>query len=314
MKNKKLTTEEFIKKAKIIHGDKYDYSLTNYINIHTKVTIICSKHSFFYITPGNHLSNKRGCKQCGYDSTSNKNSKDKNYFMEKSKIIHNDKYDYSLFNYTKSINKSIIICPIHGEFKQDAHNHLKGKGCMKCGGSEKLNTLEFIKLSKISHGDTYDYSKSDYINAKTKIKITCPKHGEFEQLPRKHMYEKNGCPICRESKGEVEIRKWLTENNIKFISQKKFKDCKNIKTLPFDFYLPEHNMCIEYNGEQHYKPINNWGGEEKFKLIKNRDKIKAQFCKKNKIELKIISYNQKIRDKLFYRFNNTPLSGCITIN
>jgi hypothetical protein len=103
-----------------------------------------------------------------------------------------------------------------------------------------------------------------------------------------------GCPICNESKGENEIRKYLIKNNIKFIQQYKFPNCKHIKKLPFDFYLPNMNMCVEFNGEQHYKPINAWGGIEKFKTIKLRDKIKINFCCENKIKLLIIKYDTNI--------------------
>lgn len=299
---KKITTKDFIKKSNIIHGYKYNYSLCNYKAHNVKVKLICPNHGKFEVTPNNHISNKRGCQKCGYESTSKKNSINKSEFVKKANTIHNNKYDYSLFKYKKSIDKSIIICPYHGKFEQDAHNHLAGKGCNMCAGNKKLTTETFIKKSKSSHGDIYDYSKSNYINATKKVIITCKKHGDFEQLPRKHMYEKNGCPICSESKGEKEIRIFLKNNNIQYEYQKKFSDCKYKTTLPFDFYIPKYNMCIEYNGEQHYKPINHWGGENKLKEIKERDKIKAEYCKKNNIQLKVISYNQNINKKLLNLF------------
>lgn len=94
-----------------------------------------------------------------------------------------------------------------------------------------------------------------------------------------------GCPICRESKGEIAIRRFLTKNKIEFIPQKKFKDCFYIRNLPFDFYLPNYNVCIEFNGRQHYEPVIAFGGESEFNEIKKRDLVKKEFCYNNKIKL-----------------------------
>lgn len=108
----------------------------------------------------------------------------------------------------------------------------------------------------------------------------------------------NGCPKCRESKGEKIIRGYLIENNFNFISQHKFPDCKDIKTLPFDFYLPEHNICIEFDGRQHYEVIDRWGGVEGLKDQQKKDKIKNKYCENNKIKLFRISYKESIYNKL----------------
>jgi very-short-patch-repair endonuclease len=125
----------------------------------------------------------------------------------------------------------------------------------------------------------------------------CPIHGEFEQIVNNHL-QGHGCPVCNESRGEVKILKFLTENNINFIRQKKFKECKNIKLLSFDFYLPEYNMCIEFDGEQHFRTVNEWGGENSYVNIKKNDDIKNDFCDKNSIELIRINYKENINDIL----------------
>ena len=128
----------------------------------------------------------------------------------------------------------------------------------------------------------------------------CPLHGIFNQVASNHLTGQ-GCPICKESKGEKEIREFLTTNNVKFNHQHKFKDCKNILPLPFDFYLPEHNTCIEFNGRQHYEPIDYFGGVNGFKSTQFRDKIKYDYCKNNKITLFIIkdSFDKEKQEMMF---------------
>jgi hypothetical protein len=132
--SKKLTTEEFIIKAKCVHGDKYDYSKVEYINNHTKMIIICPEHGEFLQTSEHHL-NSFGCKECTY----NKKKLTTDEFIQKAKLIHSDKYDYSKVNYINNHTKVIIICPVHSDFEQQPTNHLLGKGCSKCVGKNKTN-------------------------------------------------------------------------------------------------------------------------------------------------------------------------------
>jgi very-short-patch-repair endonuclease len=113
-----------------------------------------------------------------------------------------------------------------------------------------------------------------------------------------------GCPICKESKGEILIREYLEKYKINYKSQFKFKDCKHKRKLPFDFYLPEYKICIEYDGIQHYKPIDYFGGESELNNTKIRDNIKNNYCKNNNINLIRIKYNDNITKKLNIIFNN----------
>ena len=87
---------------------------------------------------------------------------------------------------------------------------------------------------------------------------------------------------------------YLTNNNINFIHQFSFNDCINIRKLPFDFYLPEHNTCIEFDGEQHFKPLKRFGGEQNFIYIQKNDEIKNKYCLEKNIKLIRIKYNQNI--------------------
>ena len=187
--SKRITNEEFVAKAKEVHGDKYDYSKVEYKNNHTKVCIICTEHGEFWQTPSNHLSGK-GCAKC-----SGNYKMDTNDFITKAKEIHGDKYDYSKVEYINNNEKVCIICPEHGEFWQTPHNHLKGAGCAKCGGGVNLNTNDFIIKAKEIHGDKYDYPKVEYKNNHTKVCIICPEHGEFWQTPSNHL-NGCGCPKC----------------------------------------------------------------------------------------------------------------------
>jgi len=278
----------FVDIAKNIHNNKYDYSLTEYKNTFTKVKIICLKHGVFEQFPQSHL--EVGCILC----------KRERNFIKNSNIIHKNKYDYSLVNYIDKYAKVKIICPEHGEFEQEPVYHIRGNGCKKCSDDrKKLNTEIFIKKAQKIHGNKYDYSLVNYISTFDKVKIICPIHGIFEQSPNDHINgKKRGCPICHESFGEKQVAKILKENNIQFERQKKFEDCKNILLLSFDFYLPEYNCCVEYDGIQHFVPIKYFGGNKKLKYTKINDDIKTNYCIKNEIGLIRIKYDEDILQKM----------------
>jgi hypothetical protein len=282
--NKDKVIKQFIDK----HGDYYDYRNVIYFGDNKKVCIICPIHGEFMQTPSNH---KRGqkCPKC-----SNRNPITLKEVINEFNNVHNKKYDYSkIINVNKSSDKVNIICPTHGEFTQTINNHKRGQGCKKCAGLNKPSNETLINNFKLIHGNKYDYSKVKYESAHKKIKIVCPMHGDFMQTPNNHK-NGNGCPICKQSNGENQIKLFLENNFIAFIPQYKFKNCKNIFKLPFDFYLPEYNTCIEYNGMQHYKPIKYFGGDEAFKQRKINDKIKMEYCNKNNIPLIIIRYNEDV--------------------
>jgi len=294
---KRLTTKEFIIKANEIHGEIYDYSSVIYKNTRTKVKIICKKHGEFKQSPTAHLNQKQGCPIC-----SGQVLYTTDVFIRKANKVHDKKYNYSLVKYIN--NKSIIkiICPIHGEFLQRPDSHLRGIGCKKCDWDNKrLNKKDFIKRSKKIHDDYYDYSLVEYIQIHQKVKIKCPEHGIFNQEPNSHL-RGVGCPKCNEIKSEKLISEILTNNNVVFFKEKQFEGCNN-RNLPFDFYLPGYGVCIEFDGEQHHKPIEFFGGEKYFKEIQKKDKIKNNFCKDNKIDLFRISYKDNIEEKLDYFFN-----------
>jgi len=303
--SKRKTTEEFIKDSIKIHDNKYDYSLVEYVSNGSKVEIICPIHGIFEIRPNDHLSKKVGCNKCNNASISKSNNVKKN-IIERFNIIHNFKYDYSYSEYSRTDSKIKIICPTHGEFLQSPHHHLNGVGCQKCGNVYKPTTEEFIEQSLKIHGNSYDYSKVKYKNNTTKVEIICLIHGMFEVRPNDHLNKKSGCPICKLSKGEILIKQFLEDNEIEYIREKTFNECVFEKKLRFDFFIPTQNMCIEYDGEQHYNSLECFGGDELFEITKKRDKIKNDFCVNNKINLIRIPYFEY--DNIFTILSDTLIT------
>ena len=223
----------------------------------------------------------------------------KSDFINLANNIHQNKYDYSLTDYRGNKNKIKIVCHEHGIFEQrpDVHIYLK-QGCPKCryiksAKSNRKNIDVLIQEFKNIHSvDQYDYSLiKEYKNNKTKLPIICPKHGIFQQTPNHHL-KGVGCPKCKSSKGEQTIIKYLTNNQINFVHNHKFDNCKHKRKLPFDFYLPDHNLCIEYDGEQHFGKWNSQIPRSSFKNIKIRDNIKNNFCFESGIKLIRIPYTR----------------------
>ena len=307
----KLTLEEFIEKANEVHGvGTYDYSESIYVSYHEKIKIICPKHGGFWQDVSSHLQGE-GCPKCGNEKCSEKLKMTLEEFKEFANETHGvATYDYSESEYVNSKTPIKIICPKHGAFWQIAHNHLQGQGCPSCR-YEKLANLyrltleEFIERANEVQGEgSYDYSKSEYINCDTPLKIICPKHGIFYQTPYRHL-KGEGCPKCTNKyKGEIAVRNFLIEYKIEFDEQKRFKDCRNKLPLPFDFYLPKYNLCIEYDGLQHFEPhdftskLNEEEKLENFKMSQIRDQIKNDYCKNNDIGLLRIRYDENVKEKL----------------
>ena len=195
-------TEEWILKARKVHGVKYDYSLVEYKSWNEKIKIICPEHGLFLQAPNDHLQ-KKGCQKCSL-AEKKKPKKTLKDFISKANNIHKNKYNYSNVVLQKYNKKVKIICPIHGPFLQKPTQHIALKqGCQTCAiqinaKKRRLSTEEFIAKAKEVHGDKYDYSLVDYKKTKDKVKIICPRHGIFEQKPADHLQQK-GCNKCSTS-------------------------------------------------------------------------------------------------------------------
>ena len=198
---KKLTPEEFIRRAKEVHGDKYDYSATVYENSRKKVTVICPEHGTFEVWPMDHLKGI-GCGKCFnvYKRGKARQKKSREQFIEKARMVHGNKYDYSKVVYENAKKRVCIVCPEHGDFWISPNKHLSGRGCQKCSIEKRNKNLslgkeQFIEKARMVHGNKYDYSKVVYENNKKEVCIVCPEHGEFWQKPNAHL-NGEGCYKC----------------------------------------------------------------------------------------------------------------------
>lgn len=302
-----LTTEEFIEKARKVHGDKYDYSITVYKGRREKIDIICPIHGKFTQNAGKHL-NGAGCEKCGYIKTGISQRDNKETFIAKAKSIHGEKYDYSKVQYTKSNEKVCLICHEktedgreHGEFYIRPNNLITGYGCPKCG-KHFLDTELFIYKAKKVHGDKYDYSKTKFVDSKTPVTITCKKHGDFQQLPHNHLSGK-GCRKCATiSYLEDRLELFLIKNSIKYEPQKHFPF---LGKQSLDFYLPGYNIAIECQGRQHFYGEKN--AKYSFEDCSERDERKQEILKEHNIRLIYITKEKcKIDEsvKHLYSFGN----------
>ena len=203
-------------------------------------------------------------------------------------------------------SRIVVECPIHGDFEVIASNHvrvfqrsdkkhLKPTGCPHCGKelvrtrnlAGAKTTEQFVKEADTVHNVRYRYDKTHYINNYTGVIITCNVHGDFEQLPTDHL-RGTGCPRCKNSKGETIIAKALTRIGVVYYQEYKTPDCVSSSgyELKFDFYIPAYKLFIEFDGEQHFKPVQfhkqmsievameNLTKTQKFDQIKN-DYVKA---------------------------------------
>lgn len=218
-------------------------------------------------------------------------------FINKSKTIHHN-YDYKNVKYDTAKTKVEIICKDHGSFYQRPNDHLNGHGCPKCGNEQKRikQQIDFFQLSIEKYDDLYDYSESVYINNRIPIKIKCNKHNEyFTQTSYAHLKGYVSCKLCRiKSKGEEKVKSFLESFKVKYIREYRFNDCVSKYRLPFDFYCPYLNLCIEYDGRQHYDKTSLFYSDE---LVEN-DNLKNEYCKKNNIKLIRIRHDEDIEEKL----------------
>lgn len=288
-------TNMWIKKAKAVHGNKYDYSKTVYKDIKTKVFITCKVHGDFEILPQKHILRDQGCRECGKNKQREVFLKNQEQWISEAKKVHGDKYDYSKVDYIGSVTNVEIICKKHGSFWQAPSKHIsRGDGCPSCMLENRVSNFDDVILKvSIVHGDIYSYNSSQINTDGKKIVLTnikCKKHGYFNQRLDGHL-DGVGCPKCSATKGEKSIRLWLEKNNIIFDEQARasahFNDSlfiQDIERTFYDFLLPKQKVIIEYDGEQHYYPVDFQGRGLNQRLWDNflmgleRDKLKTELA------------------------------------
>lgn len=290
-----LNTKKIIEQFKKVHGERYDYSKVNYINVDTDVVLICKKHGPFLQTPYSH-KNGSNCRQCMIELNSQKRILSLPEVIRRFKKKHGNKYDYSKVSYSNPEQKVLIICPIHGEFLKTPRNHFTS-GCNKCGNEligfkARKKQEDFIVESKKIHGNRYDYSRVDYRGAYSKVSIICSKHGVFTQRPTNHS-SGSGCPECGKNQVSEPMFRQILEDYVSRFGILQFPNVRpewlrNPETnrpLELDCFNEEIGLAFEIQGRQHYEPIERWGGQKEFAKIIRRDNYKVTECRKQGVEL-----------------------------
>lgn len=286
---KKLTQDEFISKIDSIYQGKI--FANNFLSTKERVNCvckICGKEWKPYAE--SLLYRHKGCPICGrkkiWEHRKDRTTKEK--LQDRIRKIF-PSYDLSLIPSTihSQKEKFLVKCPIHGEFETTADSLLHSHGCRKCQYEAlkeqfSLPKDEMIKRASAVHNNYYDYSKVINNGTETINTIICPKHGEFTQDFSHHILRKQGCPLCHKSVLENELYNFLTIKKIEFIQGYK---CAWLGLQHLDFYLPKYNIAIECQGEQHYKPIDFFGGIPCFNKQIDRDNNKFRLCKENCINL-----------------------------
>lgn len=258
-----------------------------------KVDILCSIHGVFQQRPYNH-SIGEGCPGCKQEYMRKILPMSLREFVQKAMTVHGMVYDYSKSIYNGSKEKVEIICTNHGSFWQTPNNHLRGQSCPSCANvvianKNRKTTDEFVRDAKKVHGDRYDYLGVDYKNKDADVIIICHKHGAFNQSPHNHLIGA-GCPKCSSSKGEQKIMMLLDFNGIRYKRQKMFVDCRSPKgrMLRFDFFIPDKNVLIEYDGPQHFGDLRVGKytlKKAEYETLKIHDKIKNDYTRSKGINL-----------------------------
>lgn len=280
----KIESNSLVWKLKSIHGDKWDYIVDR---------------EGFYTTDEMKMINKYSGDIVEYRvdrhlSGMSPNKITLNYFLKKSNEKHNNKWDYSKISEIKGGSDRVLIgCKDHGYFTQTVSNHMNlGDGCPKCVGRGRWNKELLISEFQKIHFGKWDYSELDFNIVSNKIKIICKEHGPFYQSIYKHL-SGQGCKLCKmKSTGEEIIKSNLDKLNIKYIREYGFDSCKRINKLNFDFWLPDMNTCVEFDGIQHYKPVKLFGGDKSLSDTRERDNCKNEWCKKSGIKLIRIRYDE----------------------
>lgn len=301
--SKKKTHEEYI--AEVAIKNPNVEVIGTYIGGKIKIEHRCKIHDkIWQITPINILHGM-GCDECRIEKLRN------------AKLISQDQYVDMLKNavphvrligdYSGMRTPTLHYCTKH-DLYWDATptNLIRGCGCKYCG----------IDLSKEQRTKCHEEYVNDLYKVNPNIIVLGTYEGVNKPILHRCLVDGNewfarpggllyglGCPKCKESHGEKKIRKWLEEHNIEYEDQHVFEDCKDKKVLPFDFYIHQYNLCIEFDGEQHFRPVDFSGHNKEralkqFEIIKRHDFIKTKYCEDNNVKLLRIPYFKNIEEEL----------------
>lgn len=280
---------------------KYDEHLVNsYVNSKSMMLIQCDKCGLRFKRSYDLYKNYKECPFCSKHKVSI--PWDTSTFTWYVDHVTNGQYKLVSDYYSAGTNVKILHKACGNTYEVMPLNFLKGNRCpyeknQRVADAQTMENEEFKKRVKTLAGDEYE-PVSQYVRAREPILMKHNKCGNTWQTTPDRFLHGHGCPVCKESNGEKAVAKYLTAHNIDFIRQKKFKGCRIKQMLPFDFYLPSRNMCIEYDGEQHFHPIAYFGGTKKFEYTHYRDLFKNKFCKEHHIRLIRIKYTEDVNSIL----------------
>lgn len=281
------THEDYVRQVKEISPDIE--VIGTYINSNTKVKFHCLIDDYIWDVYPNSILKGVGCPRCAQKERYTTIT-----FKEKMFNIHPD---IEIVGEYVNINTKVkCMCQNGHMFNGLPKNLYKGEGCPICAGNAKKTHEQYVK--EVSQINDEIEVLGNYINCNTPIQHRCKKCNYIWVSKPGHVLKWHGCPICHSSIGERTVEKYLNDHSIRYIRQYIFEDCKNIRVLPFDFYLCDLNVCIEYDGIQHFQPIDYFGGEEEFAKLNLRDKIKTDYCLSNNIPLLRIGYNEDVNQSL----------------
>lgn len=283
-----------------------------YKNSNSKLKIYCSEHGLFRMNFDSFVNSGQGCSRCSGNIRYRDNIEELfNILTERcSNTLYSVSKDELKENYFNQDSKIKIHCSLHGIFYSSLTNFLNNKnGCPKCSNHEKIinkleSSIRLIEESCASFQYLFcdiELLKQELKNSKSRITISCKKHGKFNPTFNNFVFKKSGCPICKLSKGEEIVRKFLEVNNISFNTQKKFEDLGRKR---FDFYIENFNLVLEFHGMLHYEFSKHFHRSiENFNNYKLRDKIKKEFCEKNgikyiELDCRIYNTSEKIEEFL----------------
>ena len=277
----------------------------NYVNSNTPIPHYCTLHNMTWKVRPSDALNGSGCPECWGMRIRNKKKKTAEQYVKE--LAEANPNIVVLEEYVNAKTPILHKCKIDNhEWETIPDRVLRKAGCPMCANrtiSQKLSKThkQYVKEVSIYNPDIEVLGQ--YAVASTQILHKCKKDGHEWMIAPSNVLLGCGCPQCKESKGERIVRQWLELNKVIYKSQYKFPDCKDKGALPFDFYLPEYNTCIEYDGGQHFFPVNFSGEgaeytEQQFKTIQYHDKIKNQYCADNGITLLRIPYFKNVEEEL----------------
>lgn len=271
-----------------------------YMGIDVATEHQCLIHNVVWMALPHNVLYGKGCRQCLVEKIGNRFRKSEEQYMSEL-LVKNP--DIKLFGeYINGKMPTEHYCERHNlVFNISPECALRGYGCPKCA-SEKLREQllkpeeQYIWELKIKH--PYIVLRDKYVGTNVNTPHECLLCGHKWDPRPANLLSGIGCPCCSESKGEKAVAAWLKLRDVGYVPQKKFNDCRDQRELPFDFYLPDYNVCIEYQGKQHYEVIEYFGGEEGLLYTQYHDQIKFDYCTVNRINLICIPYWENVDEYL----------------